>query len=101
MDPLLLASWATIIGIPWRGNAVSPLTLAEVTALPAVIPLLTAARALGLSRNTAYRLVNRGEFPCRVIKTGDTYRVPTLELLVLLGTDRATLDTLLGMSTNR
>ncbi|MFF3669890.1 C40 family peptidase [Microtetraspora malaysiensis] len=42
-----------------------PLTLAEVQALPAIVPLLMAARALGLSRNTAYRLVQR--FPCRVI----------------------------------
>ena len=74
----------------------SPVTLAEVAALPAVVPLLTAARALGLSRNTAYRLVNRGEFPCRVIKAGDTYRVPTLELLVLIGADRATVEAALG-----
>lgn len=74
----------------------SPLTLAEVAALPAVVPLLTAARVLGLSRNTAYRLVNRGEFPCRVIKAGDTYRVPTLELLVLIGADRATVEAALG-----
>ena len=74
----------------------SPLTLAEVTALPAVVPLLTAARALGLSHNTAYRLVNRGVFPCRVTKTGDTCRVPALELLVLIGADRATVEAVLG-----
>ncbi|MGP3916344.1 helix-turn-helix domain-containing protein [Nonomuraea sp. 10N515B] len=61
------------------------MTIAEVQALPAVVPLLTAARALGLSRNTAYRLVARGQFPCRVIQTGDSYRVPTVELLALLG----------------
>jgi hypothetical protein len=80
---------------------VTPLTLAEVTALPAVVPLLTAAKALGLSRNTAYRLVNRGGFPCRVIKAGDTYRVPTLELLVLIGADRATLEAVLGTNAIR
>ncbi|MDF5754843.1 helix-turn-helix domain-containing protein [Spongiactinospora sp. TRM90649] len=57
-------------------------------ALPAVVPLLLAARALGLSRNTAYRLVQRDEFPCRVIRVGDTYRVPTSELLCLIGVDR-------------
>lgn len=75
-----------------------PLTLAEVQALPAVIPLLLAARALGLSRNTAYRLVHRGEFPCRVIRAGDTYRVPTLELLTLIGADKNTVDATIGKS---
>ena len=73
-----------------------PLTIAEVQALPAVVPLLIAARALGLSRNTAYRLVSRGEFPCRVIRVGDTYRVPTVELLVLIGADRATVRASMG-----
>jgi predicted DNA-binding transcriptional regulator AlpA len=63
----------------------TPLSLAEVQSLPAVVPLLTAARALGLSRNTAYRLVKRGEFPCRVIQIGDTYRVPTSGILSILG----------------
>ncbi|MEV7012676.1 helix-turn-helix domain-containing protein [Streptosporangium sp. NPDC051022] len=61
------------------------MTIAEVQALPAVVPLLTAARALGLSRNSAYRLVKAGEFPCRVIQAGGTYRVPTSEILRILG----------------
>ncbi|MEV4105905.1 helix-turn-helix domain-containing protein [Nonomuraea sp. NPDC049649] len=73
-----------------------PLTLAEVQALPAVVPLLLAARALGLSRNTAYRLVQRDEFPCRVIKVGDTYRVPTIELLVLIGADKENVRSTFG-----
>ncbi|WP_036405538.1 helix-turn-helix domain-containing protein [Microbispora rosea] len=75
-----------------------PLTLAEVQALPAVVPLLLAARALGLSRNTAYRLVQRGEFPCRVIRAGDTYRVPTIELLVLIGADKENVRGAFGSS---
>ncbi|WP_433221614.1 helix-turn-helix domain-containing protein [Microtetraspora malaysiensis] len=73
-----------------------PLTLAEVQELPAVVPLLMAARALGLSRNTAYRLVQRDEFPCRVLKVGDTYRVPTVELLVLIGADKQNVATVFG-----
>ncbi|GLX05756.1 helix-turn-helix domain-containing protein [Microbispora sp. NBRC 16548] len=75
-----------------------PLTLAEVQALPAVVPLLLAARALGLSRNTAYRLVQRGQFPCRVIRAGDTYRVPTIELLVLIGADKENVRGAFGSS---
>lgn len=70
----------------------TPMTIEEVQALPAVIPLLTAARALGISRNTAYRLVKRGEFPCRVIQAGDTYRVPTIEVLRILSLDRTTVE---------
>ncbi|MGW5266577.1 helix-turn-helix transcriptional regulator [Microbispora sp. NPDC004025] len=46
---------------------------------------LTAARALGLSRNTVYRLVKRGEFPCPVIQAGETYRIPTFDILRVLG----------------
>ncbi|MFI0446479.1 helix-turn-helix domain-containing protein [Actinomadura sp. 6N118] len=48
---------------------------------------MTAARALGLGRTKAYELAKRGEFPCRIIKVGDTYRVPTAELLSLLGVE--------------
>ncbi|WP_225878421.1 helix-turn-helix domain-containing protein [Spongiactinospora rosea] len=65
------------------------MTIDEVERLPAVIPLLTAARALGISRNSAYRLVKRGEFPCRVIQIGETYRVPTAEILSILGLSSA------------
>ncbi|MCW2919342.1 MAG: hypothetical protein JWN52_7410 [Actinomycetia bacterium] len=42
-------------------------------------------RALGLGRTKAYELAQHGQFPCRVIKIGDTHRIPTPELLRLLG----------------
>ena len=51
----------------------------------ATVDLMTAACALGLGRTKAYELARRGEFPCRVIRIGDTYRVPTAGLLELLG----------------
>ncbi len=44
-----------------------------------------AARALGLGRTKAYELARTGQFPCRVIRIGDTYRIPTPGLLELLG----------------
>ncbi|MGN9784941.1 DNA methyltransferase [Nonomuraea sp. ZG12] len=81
-----------------RGGFMRPLTFADVQALPAVVPLLLAARALVLSRNAAYRLVQRDEFPCRAIKVGDTYRVPTIELLVLIGVDRENVRSAFGSS---
>ena len=63
----------------------APLTLAEVTALPAVPPLVTAGRALGLGRTRAYELARAGQFPCPVIRAGKTWLVPTAGLLTLLG----------------
>jgi excisionase family DNA binding protein len=61
------------------------MTRAELLALPAVVDVTTAARALGLGRSTAYDLARRGEFPCRVLHIGSSYRVPTADLLRVLG----------------
>ena len=52
---------------------------------PNVVDIKTAGKALGLSRTRAYELAKRGEFPCRLIRIGESYRVPTAELLRLLG----------------
>ena len=65
------------------------MTRAELLALPAVIDVTTAARALGLGRSTAYDLARRGKFPCRVLHIGSSYRVPTAELLRVLGIELA------------
>ena len=65
-----------------------PLTLAEITNLPAVIDLVTAGRALGLGRTKAYELARAAEFPCPVIRVGKTWLVPTAGLLALLGLRR-------------
>jgi excisionase family DNA binding protein len=65
------------------------MTRAELLALPAVVDVSTAARALGLGRSTAYELARRGEFPCRVLRIGSSYRIPTAELLRVLGIEAA------------
>ncbi len=65
------------------------LTRGELLALPAVVDVTTAARALGLGRSTAYELARRDEFPCRVIRVGSSYRIPTADLLRVLGIDPA------------
>ena len=57
----------------------------DLDALPTVVSIMTAARALGLSRTYAYELAKRGDFPCRIIRVGTVYRVPTAELRKLLG----------------
>jgi Helix-turn-helix domain len=62
-----------------------PLTFDELHALPTVVDLMTAARALDIGRTTAYQLAKAGEFPVRIIRVGTAYHVPTAELLKLLG----------------
>ena len=60
------------------------ITLQELRAAPATLPLYDANRALGISRGHGYTLAKRGEYPVRVLKLGGTYRVVTAELLALL-----------------
>ena len=71
----------------YTGRSNDGLTRAELLALSVVIDITTAARALGLGRSTAYELARRGEFPCRVLRIGSSYRVPTADLLRVLGID--------------
>jgi hypothetical protein len=61
-----------------------PVTISQLRS-NATVDLMTAARALGLGRTKAYELARRDEFPCRVIRIGDNYRIPTPGLLELLG----------------
>lgn len=75
-----------------RNQASKGMTLAELLALPVMVNVDTAARALGLSRSTGYELARRGQFPCRVLRVGSSYRVPTAELLPILGLDVAHLS---------
>jgi hypothetical protein len=66
------------------------MTLGELDALPAIVDLMTAARAFAIGRTKAYDLARRGKFPCQVIKIEGVYRVPTAEPHRLLGTNRPT-----------
>ncbi|MEV7909375.1 helix-turn-helix domain-containing protein [Streptomyces fimicarius] len=59
----------------------------ELFDLPVAIDLRTAARALGICTETAYRLNQRGVFPCPVLRVGGRYRVSTSELMRILGID--------------
>jgi hypothetical protein len=62
-----------------------PLTFGELHALPTVVDLMTAARALGIGRTKAYQLAHADQFPCRIIRIGTHYNIPTADLLRLLG----------------
>jgi hypothetical protein len=63
---------------------------AELLALPASIDIVTAGRAFGLGRTTAYQLARQGDFPCKVLRTGRAYRAITADLLRVLLIDAST-----------
>ncbi|MER7838434.1 hypothetical protein ABTY98_21730 [Streptomyces sp. NPDC096040] len=49
------------------------------------VSLQTANRALGIRRSLGYKLAREDRYPCRVIKAGAAYRVPTTDLRRTLG----------------
>ncbi|MBN3928721.1 hypothetical protein IQ279_03525 [Streptomyces verrucosisporus] len=61
------------------------MTREELLTLPAAVDLDTGNRALGLGRSKGYELAKRGQYPCKVLRLGRTYRVVTADLLSLLG----------------
>jgi hypothetical protein len=76
----------------------SALTRDEFDRLPPVVDLATAGRALGIGRTKAYELARTGEFPCRVLRLGNVYRVPTAFLRELLGLTAGEQETTHGAS---
>ena len=72
------------LNAPTGRTSMTPVSIAQLRAT-ATVDLMTAAAALGLGRTRAYELARRNQFPCRVIRIGDTYRIPTPGLLELLG----------------
>jgi hypothetical protein len=60
-------------------------TLSEIGDLPVVLDIETAGRMLGIGRTNALRLARTGRFPCRTVRVGNLWRVPTADLLALLG----------------
>lgn len=61
------------------------MTRAEILALPAVVNLVTAGRALGLGETKTRELARRDEFPVRLLKVGNRYRAATADILTYLG----------------
>jgi hypothetical protein len=65
------------------------MTLGELLALPVTVNLETANQALGIGRSTGYALAKTGEYPAKVLRVGNSYRVVTADLLRLLGVGEA------------
>ena len=71
--------------LPEGSWGVKQMSQDEMLALPTTVSVETAARAIGLGRTRAYQLARQGQFPCKVIRIGTSYRVATVELRRLLG----------------
>ncbi|MBB0990930.1 helix-turn-helix domain-containing protein [Dietzia sp. SLG510A3-30A2] len=57
----------------------------ELDQLGVSTDLVTAARALGISKSSAYAAARAGTFPCRIVRVGSRYVVPTAGLRDVLG----------------
>ena len=57
------------------------MTVEELAALPAVVDLRTAARALGLGRDNAYQMAKDDSFPVEVLPLGRYLRVRKADLM--------------------
>ncbi len=57
----------------------------DVGTLPPTLSVEQAAVILGCGRSLAYNLARRGEFPCRVLRLGRRYVIPTADLLRAIG----------------
>jgi hypothetical protein len=77
-----------VVKTPNSSRRVRGLTSEELLALPAVIDLDTANRALWIGRSTGYGLAKQGRYPVKVLRLGNAYRVVTADLLELLGLQR-------------
>ncbi|MEU8866913.1 helix-turn-helix transcriptional regulator [Streptomyces umbrinus] len=64
-----------------------PATLDEVRAWPALVSLTQAARALNISRTTAFTLAARGQFPVPLERALGQQRVRTADLIRYLEAD--------------
>lgn len=55
-----------------------------VMALPPTVDLRTANKILAIGRSTGYHLAKSGEYPCKVLRLGNAYRVVTADLQRIL-----------------
>lgn len=62
----------------------SALTTRDLAALPAALDLVTACRALGISRSKGYGLLRAGEFPLPALRIGGQWRFRASDLCALL-----------------
>jgi hypothetical protein len=67
-----------------RSQETRGLTLAAVKKWPPTVSVTEAARALGVSRASAYTAISAGEFPVATIQVNQKRRVLTASLIAVL-----------------
>ncbi len=60
--------------------------LEDLQTLPPTLDIETAAAVLGIGPTLAYQLAKQDRSPCRVLRVGRRYLIPTAGLIRLLGT---------------
>ena len=55
----------------------------DLTALPPLVDVPTAAAVLGIGRTLAYKMVKTGQWPTDVLRMGKLIRIPSAALLRL------------------
>jgi hypothetical protein len=68
-------------------DVVLALNIKELLALPVTVDLSTAGKAFGIGRTKAHELARNGNFPCEVLRVGNSYRVSRAVILSALGID--------------
>jgi hypothetical protein len=64
----------------------NPMSIEELRAMPAAVPLAMACRALGIGTTKGYRLAREDTFPVRLLPVGNAkYRAPKSAILEYLG----------------
>ncbi|MER6633696.1 DNA-binding protein [Streptomyces sp. NPDC000987] len=60
------------------------LTVGDLLNLPPTTDVATGGKAFGMGSTKAYQLARDGQFPCKVVKVGSSYRVVTADMLRVL-----------------
>jgi excisionase family DNA binding protein len=81
----LLPVTTTTATTPSSADDGQPAAGVDAGALPPTLSVEQAAAILGCGRTLAYALVRRGEFPCKVLRLGNRYVIPTADLLRAIG----------------
>mgnify|MGYP000856857046 CR=1 FL=1 len=56
----------------------------DLSTLPPLVDVPTAARVLGIGRSLAYDLIRRDQWPTPVLRIGKLIKIPTAGLVVLI-----------------
>lgn len=72
---------------PPRNPHARGMQIAELLALPVMVNLDTANRALGIGRTKGFALARTGQYPVPLKRIGNEYRVARADLLAYLGID--------------